>query len=114
MIDALAKEIKCISVTGLGYVGLPVALAFSKKFKVVAFDQNQTKIAMLKSKIDPAGEISTEDFEGVNIEFTADPKRLKDAHFHVIAVPTPVDINNKPNLNALLSAREELVDQLIE
>jgi UDP-N-acetyl-D-glucosamine/UDP-N-acetyl-D-galactosamine dehydrogenase len=93
-----------LSVTGLGYVGLPIALAFSHKFPVVGFDINEGRIEKMQHGEDPSGEVSPSEFEGANIEFTANPAFLKKANFHIIAVPTPIDIHTMPDLGPLLSA----------
>jgi len=101
-----------ISVIGLGYVGLPVAVAFAKKSAVVAFDINTKRIDNLNNKIDITGEISENDFENLSIIFTIDSAHLRKADFHIIAVPTPIDHFNKPDLSMLLSASEILGRQL--
>ncbi len=101
--DLLEKK-KKISVIGLGYVGLPLALVFAKKFSVIGFDINEQRVEMMKQKIDPSRELESEVFEGTDIEFTANPDDLKKAHFHVIAVPTPIDEHKNPDLKPVLSA----------
>jgi UDP-N-acetyl-D-glucosamine/UDP-N-acetyl-D-galactosamine dehydrogenase len=93
-----------LAVIGLGYVGLPIALEFAKKIKVVGFDINAKRVDMMKSKIDPSGELSKEDFEGCDIEFTHDINDLKKVTFFIVAVPTPIDSHNMPDLKPLLSA----------
>jgi UDP-N-acetyl-D-galactosamine dehydrogenase len=93
-----------ISVTGLGYVGLPIALAFAKKFPVIGFDINEQRIEKMQQGLDPSGEVEPAEFEGANIEFSANPTFLKKANFHIIAVPTPIDIHTMPDLGPLLSA----------
>lgn len=97
------KEYK-ISIIGLGYVGLPLGLEFAKKFSVIGFDINKSRIEMMKNRIDPSNELESEAFDNVDILFTADPEALKEAHFHIVAVPTPIDEYNTPDLNPLLSA----------
>jgi len=97
-----------LSVTGLGYVGLPIALAFAKKIKVIGFDINQKRIEILKNKIDPDGELPQEEFENTDILFTSNPEELKKASFHIVAVPTPVDKNKLPDLKPLLKATETI------
>ncbi|MCX7121193.1 MAG: nucleotide sugar dehydrogenase [Gammaproteobacteria bacterium] len=101
-----------ISVIGLGYVGLPVAAAFAKKTPVIAFDINPKRIENLNNKIDVTGEVSTADFENLSITFTIDSSQLKNADFHIVAVPTPIDHFNKPDLSMLLSASEIVGRQL--
>jgi UDP-N-acetyl-D-galactosamine dehydrogenase len=91
-------------VTGLGYVGLPIALAFGHKFPVVGFDINPDRIKLMQDGIDPSGEVTSEEFNGVNIEFSANPAFLRKANFHIVAVPTPIDAHTMPDLGPLLSA----------
>ncbi len=97
-----------ISVTGLGYVGLPLALEFAKKFKVIGFDINQERIALMKQGIDPSNELVAQDFVGSNITFTANAEDLRQANFHIIGVPTDIDKNKVPNLKPLLSASKSV------
>jgi UDP-N-acetyl-D-galactosamine dehydrogenase len=99
----LNKEAK-LAVIGLGYVGLPIALEFARKIKVVGFDINQERIDLMKNKIDPSNELESSDFEGCDIEFTAEIHDLKDVEFFIVAVPTPIDEANLPNLKPLLGA----------
>ncbi|MCL4118863.1 UNVERIFIED_CONTAM: hypothetical protein GTU68_038111 [Idotea baltica] len=99
---SLKKNI--VSVTGLGYVGLPLALEFAKNFKVIGFDINHERIEMMRLKIDPSEELSSSAFDGTDIFFTSDPEDLKKAHFHIIGVPTDIDEHQVPNLAPLLSA----------
>lgn len=99
----LNKEAK-LAVIGLGYVGLPIALEFARKIKVVGFDINQERVDLMKNKIDPSNELVASDFEGCDIEFTADINDLKDVQFYIVAVPTPIDDSNLPNLKPLLGA----------
>jgi UDP-N-acetyl-D-glucosamine/UDP-N-acetyl-D-galactosamine dehydrogenase len=97
------KEAK-LAVIGLGYVGLPIALEFAKTIKVVGFDINVDRVNMMKNKVDPSNELSAEEFEGCDIEFTANVDDLKDVQFFVVAVPTPIDEANLPNLSPLIGA----------
>lgn len=99
----LNKEAK-LSLVGLGYVGLPIALAFAKKISVIGFDINAKRVELMKKCIDPSDELDTEAFHDADIEFTTSPDVLKKASFHIIAVPTPIDKHNLPDLNPLLSA----------
>lgn len=99
----LKKEAK-LAVIGLGYVGLPIALEFARKIKVVGFDINQERIDLMKNKIDPSNELESSAFEGCDIEFTAEIHDLKDVEFFIVAVPTPIDDANLPNLKPLLGA----------
>lgn len=104
MYDALLKKDKKIAVIGLGYVGLPLALLFAKKFRVVGFDINEERIRMIRNHEDPSKELGREAFEGTDITFSNDPESLRDAHFFIIGVPTPVDEHKVPDLTAVLSA----------
>lgn len=106
MVEQLAKKEKRISVIGLGYVGLPIALEFAKTASVIGFDINAERVEQMKQGIDPSAELNSSDFEGADICFTSNPADLKDAHFHIVAVPTPVDRHNVPNLRPLLGASE--------
>jgi len=102
--DALLSKQEKLAVVGLGYVGLPIALEFARKISVVGFDINQKRVEMMQNNIDPSEELSAEEFEGCDIKFTADPAVLKEARFFIVAVPTPIDEHNQPDLKPLLSA----------
>ena len=93
-----------ISVIGLGYVGLPVAVAFSQFGRVVAFDINKKRIDELNNSIDKTGEVESGELNTPNIFFTSDPAELSNANFHIVAVPTPINELKEPNLEPLLSA----------
>lgn len=93
-----------LSVIGLGYVGLPIALEFAKKYRVIGFDINPQRIDLLRKAIDPSDEVPAVEFEDRNIYFTADAENLKKASFHIVAVPTPIDRHTQPDLRPLLSA----------
>jgi UDP-N-acetyl-D-glucosamine/UDP-N-acetyl-D-galactosamine dehydrogenase len=101
--DILDKKAK-IAVIGLGYVGLPIALAFARKVKVIGFDINEKRVAMMKKGIDPSQELSKEEFKGCDIEFTASLDKLREARFFIVAVPTPIDEHNLPDLTPLIGA----------
>lgn len=92
-----------IAVVGLGYVGLPLAVAFSRKRRVIGFDVNAEKIELYKQGIDVTGEVG-EDLKNYSIEFTADPAMLSQASFIIVAVPTPIDQHRNPDLRPVLSA----------
>ncbi len=102
--EDLKSKRKAISVTGLGYVGLPLALEFAKYFKVIGFDINEERIRMMKAHVDPSKELSPDAFEGCDITFTSDAHDLKQAHFHIIGVPTDIDDHKVPDLNPLIKA----------
>ncbi len=93
----LNKEEK-ISLIGLGYVGLPIAVAFAKKVDVIGFDLNENKIELCKSGIDPTNEVGNEELKQTTVIFTADEDKLKKAKFHIIAVPTPINLDKTPDL----------------
>ncbi len=101
--DLINKKAK-LSVIGLGYVGLPIALEFSKKMQVVGFDINEERIEMMRNGIDPSNELDSDAFEGCDILFTSNLDDLKDATFHVVAVPTPLTDHKLPDLRPLLGA----------
>lgn len=93
-----------LAVIGLGYVGLPIALEFARKIKVVGFDINQQRVDLMRNNIDPSKELESSAFEGCDIHFTADLEDLRDVTFFIVAVPTPIDSANVPDLKPLLGA----------
>ena len=93
-----------LAVVGLGYVGLPVAVAFAEKIKTLGFDCNQEKINIYKQGIDPTNEIGNEKIQSTTLEFTTDPTRLKEAKFIIVAVPTPINGDKTPNLTPVVNA----------
>jgi len=97
-----------LAVIGLGYVGLPIALEFAKKINVIGFDISQERIELMKQKIDPSNELISNDFENCSIQFTSDLTELKKASFFIIAVPTPIDDANLPDLKPLLAATKTI------
>lgn len=101
--ELIDKKTK-LAVIGLGYVGLPIALEFAKKISVIGFDINAKRIAMMRNKQDPSKEVEAQEFEGKDIVFTDDLNVLKEAAFFIIAVPTPVDKYNVPDLKPLIGA----------
>jgi UDP-N-acetyl-D-glucosamine/UDP-N-acetyl-D-galactosamine dehydrogenase len=102
--DRLLKKEAKLAVIGLGYVGLPIALAFARKLRVVGFDINAKRVEMMRRGEDPSNELAAGEFAGRDIHFTADPKDLKDVEFFIVAVPTPIDDQNIPDLRPLLGA----------
>lgn len=96
--DELLSGNAALSVTGLGYVGMPIAVAFSKKMRVIGFDLNQSKIEAYNSGIDPTREVGDDAVRDCTVEFTADERRLREARFHIVAVPTPVHDDHTPDL----------------
>lgn len=109
----VAKEAK-LAVIGLGYVGLPIALEFAKKIRVVGFDINQARVDLMRNKKDPSNELTSSDFDNCDIHFTADINDLKDVQFYIIAVPTPIDDANLPDLRPLLGASRTVAQVLKE
>ena len=97
------KETK-LALVGLGYVGMPIAVAFSKKVEVIGFDINKAKIELYKQGIDPTNEVGSEGLKNCTIEFTADEKRLDEAGFIIVAVPTPVNDDHTPDLSPVEGA----------
>ena len=95
-----------IGVIGLGYVGLPLAVAFAEKFPVVGFDINPERVESLKRGIDKTGEVSAEELGKVEIEYTFDEVLLEDCNFFIVTVPTPIDSTNRPDLSFLIKASE--------
>ena len=93
-----------ISLVGLGYVGMPIAVAFSKKVDVIGFDLNKAKIDLYKSGIDPTKEVGDEAIKNCSVEFTADETKLREAKFHIVAVPTPVYDDHTPDLTPVEGA----------
>lgn len=97
---------RSIAVVGLGYVGLPIAVAFGKHAPVVGFDINKTKIDELRSGVDRTGEVSSQDLTSAHIRFTCEPTDLKTADFIIVAVPTPINEALQPDLTALRKSSE--------
>ena len=93
-----------ISLVGLGYVGMPIAVAFAKKVNVIGFDLNKTKIEMYKSGIDPTNEVGNDVIKDSTVEFTSDETKLREAKFHIVAVPTPINQDHTPNLKPVEEA----------
>ncbi|HOZ79501.1 MAG TPA: nucleotide sugar dehydrogenase [Ferruginibacter sp.] len=105
--DLLDKN-KKLAVIGLGYVGLPIALEFARKIKVIGFDINAKRVEMMRNNIDPSQELESSAFDGCDIEFTNDLEVLKQANFFIVAVPTPVDEHNVPDLVPVQRASETI------
>lgn len=105
--DIVDKKAK-LAVIGLGYVGLPIALAFARKISVIGFDINAERVAKMKNKIDPSGELDGSQFENCDIEFTDSIEVLKQAKFFIVAVPTPIDDHKLPDLKPLIGASKSI------
>lgn len=108
MYQELLDKKKKLAVIGLGYVGLPIALEFARKIKVIGFDINAKRVEMMRNGIDPSQELESSAFEGCDIEFTNDLGVLKQANFFIVAVPTPVDEHNVPDLVPVQKASETI------
>lgn len=107
-IKKIKKEKRKISLVGLGYVGLPIAVAFAKKVDVIGFDISKEKIELYKKGIDPTREVGDEVIRDTTVVFTSDETKLREASFHIIAVPTPVNRDHTPDLGPVESASEIL------
>ena len=99
----LAGEEK-LSLVGLGYVGMPIAVAFARKIKVIGYDLNAEKIKLYQSGIDPTNEVGDDVIRQTEVEFTADETKLREAKFHIVAVPTPVNDDHTPDLTPVEGA----------
>lgn len=108
MYQELVNKKSKLAVVGLGYVGLPIALEFARKISVVGFDLNHSRVEMMKEKKDPSKELNSSAFDNTDIHFTAEGAELKQASFFIVAVPTPVDKYNVPDLKPLISASETI------
>ncbi|MBR4657873.1 MAG: nucleotide sugar dehydrogenase [Clostridia bacterium] len=100
----LLKGEEKLSVIGLGYVGMPIAVAFARKLSVIGFDINESKVALYKKGVDPTREVGDEALKNTSVHFTSDESELKNARFHIVAVPTPVTADHNPDLEPLKSA----------
>ena len=105
------KEAK-LALVGLGYVGLPIALEFARKISVIGFDINEERLAKMRQGIDPCKELDHTAFEGADIKFTSSIDELQEASFFIVAVPTPIDRHNQPDLIPLLSATRSVARAL--
>lgn len=104
LVERLINRKEKLSIIGLGYVGLPLAVAFARKVDVVGFDINRAKIALYKSGIDPTKEVGDEIIKTSTVYFTADDEELKNTKFHIVAVPTPVNVDHTPDLSLIEGA----------
>lgn len=106
--DKISSREEKISLIGLGYVGMPIAVAFAKKVDVIGFDVNKEKIQLYKNGIDPTKEVGNEVIATTTVDFTSDETRLREAKFHIVAVPTPVKEDRTPDLTPVESASRTL------
>ncbi|MBP3452482.1 MAG: nucleotide sugar dehydrogenase [Clostridia bacterium] len=102
--EKLLRGEESLSVVGLGYVGMPIAVAFAKKIKVIGFDLNKRKIDQYRSGIDPTQEVGNEAIAQTTVQFSSDPACLKQAKFHIVAVPTPINQDKTPDLTPVVGA----------
>lgn len=112
--EKLCRREETLSLVGLGYVGMPIAVSFAKKVPVIGFDINQEKINTYLRGIDPTGEVGDEAIAQTSVQFTADETRLRNAKFHIVAVPTPVRADHTPNLTPLEGASRILGRNLVQ
>ena len=110
--EKLTRGEEKLSLIGLGYVGLPIAVAFARKLKVIGFDLNSEKIRLYQSHKDPTREVGDETLKTTTIDFTDDPARLREAKFHIVAVPTPVNQDKTPDLSPIEGASRILGQNL--
>ncbi len=108
MYDKIIKKEAKVALIGLGYVGLPIALEFAKSVSVIGFDINDARLEMMRNKIDPSEELPSSAFDGCDIEFTSSIDVLRTANFFIVAVPTPIDEHNLPDLIPVLSASKSV------
>ncbi len=106
--EKLINKEEKLSLVGLGYVGMPIAVAFAKKIDVIGFDLNSHKIELYKNGIDPTHEVGNETISKTTVDFTDDETKLREARFHIVAVPTPVNDDHTPDLSPVEGASEIL------
>lgn len=106
--NKLIQKETCLSLTGLGYVGMPIAVAFAEICNVIGFDTNKEKIRVYKSGKDPTSEVGDEKIRETQVKFTDDETCLKAARFHIVAVPTPINADHTPDLTAIRQASRTL------
>ena len=103
-----------VAVVGLGYVGLPLAIEFGKKYRTIGFDLSQEKIDAYRKKVDPTGEVGAEEFKAAaRLEVTTNPRSLREADFIIVAVPTPVDEAHNPDFGPLVGASTSVGQNLV-
>ena len=108
LFDKILNKEEKISLIGLGYVGMPIAVAFAKKVQVIGFDVNKSKIELYKNGIDPTNEVGDDAIKNTTVEFTCDETKLREAKFHIVAVPTPVNDDHTPDLRPVEGASKIL------
>lgn len=106
--NGIVNKTNKVSIVGLGYVGMPLAVAFAKKIEVIGFDINESKIQMYKEGTDPTNEVGDNVIKNTKVHFTSDENDLKNADFHIVSVPTPINTDKTPNLKPVMDATEML------
>lgn len=114
LFERLLKKEEKMSLVGLGYVGMPIAVAFAKKINVIGFDLNSKKIDLYKSGIDPTHEVGNDAISKTTVEFTSNEKKLREAKFHIVAVPTPINDDHTPDLSPVEGASTILGRNLLK
>ena len=104
LVEKLVKREEKLAMIGLGYVGMPIAVAFAEKLNVIGFDLNKNKIELYKKGIDPTKEVGNDVISKTKVDFTSDERKLSEAKFYIVAVPTPVNSDNTPDLSLVESA----------
>src|SRR5690554_508166 len=106
--DKIVNKEEKISLVGLGYVGLPIAVAFAKKVEVIGFDISKEKVDLYKKGFDPTKEVGDETVRNTTVDFTSDETSLQKAKFHIVAVPTPINSDHTPDLRPVISASKSV------
>ncbi|WP_027108669.1 nucleotide sugar dehydrogenase [Lacticigenium naphthae] len=114
LFEKIVKKEEKIAVVGLGYVGMPIAVAFAKKVSVIGFDLNKNKIDLYKSGVDPTNEVGDQEIKKTTVEFTSNETRLQEAKFHIVAVPTPINSDKTPDLSPVEGASRIVGRNLIK
>ena len=114
LFEKIINKVEKISIIGLGYVGLPIAVSFAKKINVIGFDISREKIEQYKIGIDATNEVGHDELLMSNVEFTFDETKLKESKFHIVAVPTPINDDKTPNLDAVISASKIIGKNLVK
>ena len=113
--DALVEKAESLALVGLGYVGMPIAVAFAKKgINVIGFDLNKEKINLYKSGFDPTKEVGDETIKKTTVQFTSEEEELRKAKFIIVAVPTPVNMDHTPDLAPVIGASEIVGRNLVQ
>lgn len=114
LFEKIVNKEEKIAVVGLGYVGMPIAVAFAKKVNVIGFDLNKKKIDLYKNGVDPTNEVGSEEIKKTAVEFSANPEKLREAKFIIIAVPTPVNMDHTPDLDPVIGASKLVGENLTD